>query len=149
MTRTLLFGMVFVLSACGTKEVTHTDSVLPDGIYEVVASAASADALPSASSDTRVLRYDRRFVQGGDEVPPDYLLVRLSGFAPLDLAEPAKPSEMNGRPVLLLALESEASAALTALTTHAKAMAIVIGGEVTSSHRVREPLRGGRLQVSC
>ncbi|MHC4940733.1 MAG: hypothetical protein ACYTHK_17470 [Planctomycetota bacterium] len=119
---------------------------LPNGVYEVRASGAEP---PAADAQSRVLVFDRQFIRGGDEIPPEYVLLDTTGYAPLDLAEPPEQAEVNGRAVLLLTLTPDAGRALTELTTHAERAAVVVGGEVVTVHRVRVPIEGGRLQVSC
>ena len=142
--------MFLLALACGCGEPSPAaPSALANGIYEVVASASDEATLSAATSDTRVLVFDRRFLRGGTAEPAEYVQLRTVGYAPLDLAEAPKSSEANGRPALLLTLQPDAGAALTKLTTRAKRAAVVIGGQVVTVHGIKVPIEGGKLQVSC
>jgi len=143
----LLPLLAVLLVGCAGPEPQSDE--LPDGVYEVLAVERDAADLPAADAESRVLLHDRRFVQGGAEVPPDHVLVRLPGFAPLELAEAPTPGQADGRPVLLLTLSPAAGQALTELTTRAEHAAVLIGGQVVTVHRIRAPIEGGTLQVSC
>ena len=122
---------------------------LPNGVYEVRGTTPFEPELPAADAQTRVLVFDRQFIRGGTEIPPEYVQLNTSGFAPLDLAEPPEQAEMDGRAVLRLTLKPDAGRALAELTARADRAAVVVGGEIVTVHRVRVPIEGGRLQVSC
>jgi hypothetical protein len=145
----LLLLLFASLGACADPDTVETPDGLADGVYEVLAVEREREALPAERPDTRVLVHDHRYVQGGSEQAPDYVLLRLPGYAPLDLARPPAPGESEGRPVLLLNLEPAAGKALEDLTSRAEHAAVVIGGQVVTVHRIRVPIEGGMLQVSC
>ena len=149
-----LLPLVFALAcacacACADSSPVATPAVLADGVYEVLAVERDRAALPEPDSDTRVLIHDRKYLRGGADEPPDYLLLRVPGYAPLDLARPPTQGMTEGRPVLLLALEEDAGKALTELTSRAERAAVVVGGDVVTVHRIRVPIEGGHLQISC
>jgi hypothetical protein len=145
-----LLPLVFALAcACADSSPAPTPVALPDGVYEVLAVEGDRAALPAPGPETRVLIHDRKYLRGGSEEPPDYLLLRVPGYAPLDLARPPTQGMTEGRPVLLLALEEDAGKALTELTSRAERAAVVIGGDVVTVHRIRVPIEGGHLQISC
>jgi len=145
----LLMLLAVLLLACGGPEPLGGSDAPPDGVYEVLAVEREAGALPAADAESRVLLHDRRYVRGGADLPPDHVLLRLPGFAPLELAQPPEHGETDGRPALLLTLTPSAGQALTDLTTRARHAAVVIGGQVVTVHRIRTPIEGGTLQVSC
>ncbi len=145
----LLLLLFAVLGACADGDSVGTPDELADGVYEVLAVHRERAPLSGEGPDTRVLVHDHRYVQGGADEAPDYVLLRLPGHAPLDLARPPTPGEADGRPVLLLTLEPEAGQALEDLTSRAEHAAVVIGGRVATVHRIRVPIKGGTLQVSC
>ena len=143
-----LFLVVCVCACSGPDHDPRTDA-LADGVYEVLAADDDPSALPSGGAGTRVLVFDRQFIDGGSALPPEHVLLRIEGHAPLDLTAPPTTSEANGRPVLLLTLDAEAGRSLEALTSRAERAAVVVGGTIVTVHRIRTPIEGGRLQVSC
>lgn len=143
-----LLGLLLALSGCNTPSEPATPP-LADGVYEVIASAAEASGLPRVTADTRALIFDRQFVRDGAAEPPEHLLIRVTGHAPLELAEPPTTSEANGRRSLLLTLREEAGQALQELTTHATRAAVIVDGQVVTAHGIRTPIVGGKVQVSC
>lgn len=138
-----MLPLLILLTGCATG------SPLADGVYEVRAVEPTTDALPAAGPHEQVLLFDRQFLRDAESIPPAYVLVRRSGYAPLILAKPPTPGERNGRDTLLLTLTPEAGSALTALTSRADRAAVIVDGAIVTVHRVREPIEGGRLQVSC
>ena len=148
--RVALLFFVFVLAgACADPAPKISTDALPDGVYEVLAVESDREALPSADEGTRVLVFDRQFLADGDELPPEYVLLRIQGHAPLALAKPPAAGEAHGRPALLLNLDEDAGKALQALTTRAKRAAVVVNDTIVTVHRIRVPIEGGGLQVSC
>ena len=145
----LLLCLLVCLVACADPAPRPTPPPLPNGIYEVLAVEREPGALPTPNADTRVLPFDRRFIDGGLEMPPAYVLVRTAGYAPLDLAKPPTEGDANGRAVLLLNLKPEAGKRLEQLTTTAKRAAVVIGGDIVTVHGIKVPIEGGGIQVSC
>ena len=146
-----LLGLALALApGCGDPSPPPRDAAaLPDGVYEVLAVAPTPAELPAGGPDSRVLPFDHAYLQGGAELPPEHVLLRTIDAAPLDLAEAPSEGAMGGRPVLLLTLEAEAGAALERLTAKAKRAAVVVDGRIVTVHRIRVPIEGGRLQVSC
>ncbi len=148
--RTLAILLLF-LTSCG-RPATAPDAPaadLEDGVYEVLAVASEKGELPTPDEDTRVLVFDGNFIVGGSDLPPEHVLLRVAGHAPLALAKPPTPGESGGRAVLLLSLTPEAGKALETLTTTAKRAAVVVNGTIVTVHRIRVPIVGGGLQVSC
>jgi hypothetical protein len=138
-----LMPILFLAAGCAASRP------LADGVYEVRAVMPTADALPRAGADERVLLFDRQFLREGEAMRPAHVLVRTTGFAPLTLAAPPVEGEANGRAVLQVTLTPEAARALTRLTSRADRAAVIVDGAIVTVHRVRVPIEGGQLQVSC
>ena len=149
MARALTSILFLFLCGCAEPDAEITPDPLPDGVYEVLAVEAEASALEADGPGTRVLPFDHAFLRGGEEEPVEFVLLRTEGAAPLDLAEAPTSSTMGDRPVLLLRLDEPAGAALKALTARARRAAVVVNGAIVTVHRIRVPIEGGRLQVSC
>lgn len=147
-TYSLLFLLVCLVGCADSQPVTQ-EAALEDGVYEVLAVERDRASLPKPDADARILVFDRQFIKGAEDMPPAYLLLRVSGHAPLDLAKPPTQGEANGRAMLLLNLKPEAAKTLQTLTSKAERAAVVVGGQVVTVHRIRVPIEGGGLQVSC
>jgi len=144
--RSLLLLPLLLAVACGGPD---PEEPLPDGIYEVLAVAPYRAGLPHRGPDDRALVHDRKYVAAEPAPPPEYLLLRVKGHVPLDLAAAPRTDDDSGRPRLLLDLDEEAAEALTELTTRARRAAVVIGGDVVTMHSIRAPIRDGHLQITC
>jgi hypothetical protein len=86
------------------------------------------------------------------EEPPRYLVAHSVPEVVFDLA--GKPKAVKeGKEVvsISLKLQPKAAAALERLTRGqlGKQVAIVLGGEVVTMHKVREVIKGGDAQISC
>ena len=67
------------MCTCAGPEPSAPAAVLENGVYEVLATGAHPSDLRPGGADTRVLILDRQFIAGGDEVPPEHVLLRVRG----------------------------------------------------------------------
>jgi len=124
---------------------------LPDGVYAVLREGPQEkDVLPL--KDGEALAVNRhRYLKDGDKEPPRFLAVRAAPDVLLDLAaEPKAVKEKEEVMRILLKLRPKAAAALERLTRDhlGRPVAIVIGGEVVTAHKVRSVIKGGDVQIS-
>ena len=139
--------------ALGDDQALAPGRKLPDGVYAVLREGAKEkDVQPL--KDGEVLAVHRsRYLKAGDKEPPRFLVVRPAPDVPLDLAAAPKADKQGEEVVrILLKLRPKAAAALERLTRdqRGRQVAIVIGGEVVTAHKVREVIKGGEVQItSC
>jgi preprotein translocase subunit SecD len=126
---------------------------VPAGVYAVQRdSVKKKDVLPLKDGEVLVVNH-YRYEKKGDDQPPRYVVVRSVPEVALELASEPK-AEKEGKEVvrILLKLKPKAASALERLTREqrGKAIAIVLGGEVVTMHKVREAIKGGEVQItSC
>ena len=125
---------------------------LPDGVYAVLRdSDKEKDVLPLKDGEALVV--DRhRYAKKDDQQPPRYLVVRSTPDVDLDLAGAKADKDGEDVVCISLKLQPKAARALGQLTSDraTRQVAIVIGGEVVTVHKVREAIKGGEVQItSC
>jgi preprotein translocase subunit SecD len=125
----------------------------PAGVYAVQRDGAQEkDVLPLKEGEVLIADH-HRYVKQGEKEPPRFLVVRSAPDVTLDLAGEPKAVKEGGEVVrILLKLQPKAAAALERLTTDhlGRQVAIVLGGEVVTVHKVREAIKGGEVQItSC
>jgi preprotein translocase subunit SecD len=150
-----LFAAVLFLGTCapswGQEKATQPPNKIPDGVYAVLRDGPQEkDVLPLKDGEVLVVnRY--RFQKKGDQEPPRFLVVRATPDVALALAAaPKAVKEEDGVVRILLKLRPPAAAALERLTTDhlGKQVAIVLGGEVATAHKVRDVIKGGDVQIT-
>ena len=124
---------------------------LPNGVYAVRRdSVREQDVLPLLDSEALVVNWHRYLKQGESE-PATHVVVGTTPDVVLDLAR-SPEAVTEGREVvrILLKLRPDAAAALERLTSdpQPRQVAIILGGEVVTMHKVREAIRGGEVQIS-
>src|SRR5262249_7113878 len=126
---------------------------LPDGVYAVLRhSLKEKEVLPLKDNEALVV-YRHRYAPKGDKTPPSFLVVRPTPDVDLDLVGAPKAVKEGEEVVrILLKLRPKAATALARLTSDrsGRQIAIVVGGEVVTMHKVRETIKGGEVQItSC
>jgi preprotein translocase subunit SecD len=122
------------------------------GFYLVAAEAESAAALPAASGEQRIVRYDYRHLRESERGQPLYLLLAKSADVPLVLARAPelRNDGENGFPELRLELTPESASRLEKLTREhlGGRVAFVIDGEPVTLHKIRSVITGGQFRLS-
>ena len=122
------------------------------GFYLVVAEAESAAALPAASVEQQVVRYDYKYLRENERGDPRYLLLPKTADVPLMLARTPELQKKggNGFPELRLELTPEASSKLEKLTREhlGGKVVFVLDGEPVTLHKIRSVITGGQFRLS-
>jgi preprotein translocase subunit SecD len=125
----------------------------PTGVYAVLReSLKEKDVLPLKDGEVLVV-HRHRYLKKDDQVPPRFLVVRSAPDVALDLAGKPKAVKDGEEGVrIFLKLRPKAAKALERLTSDrlGKQITIVLGGEVVTTHKIRQVIKGGEVQItSC
>src|SRR5262249_2340942 len=99
----------------------------------------------------KLITDDYHFLEPAEREPIRYLVLQTKPFVPLILAsDPREDREDSGKPRLQLQLAADQAAPLEEFTRSnlGGTVAIVIGGEIVTTHKVKTPITGGRLQIT-
>lgn len=143
----------FLLAACAAAwchGAAPPQKKIPDGVYAVRRDGLrKADLLPLRDGERLVVNHHR--YSKGDA--PRFVVIGAAPDVALDLAGKPKAIEEGKEVVgILLKLRPGAAAALEKLTGDRSVgqVAVVIGGEVVTMHKVREAIKGGEVKItSC
>jgi preprotein translocase subunit SecD len=146
----LLLGS-YALAWPGDKTIASPKKV-PDGVYAVLReSLKEREVLPLKEGEALVV-HNARYLKKDENEPPRYLVVHSAPDLVLDLAGKPKAVKEGTEVVRIsLKLQPNAAAALERLTrAHiGRQVAIVLGGEVVTVHKIREVIKGGEVQITC
>jgi preprotein translocase subunit SecD len=143
-----------VLIALFPALVLAEDSTLRNGIYLVLRDAESSKSLEPAGANERILIDDGHLLEPTQPNLPDkprFVALSTDHFIPISLAQkPAKKVDAQGKKQLLLELAKGQVAPLETFTREncGRSVAIVIGNQVVTVHKVREPILGGKMQIT-
>jgi preprotein translocase subunit SecD len=134
--------------------VLAEDSTLPNGIYLVLRDAENSKSLEPASATERILIDDGHLLEPNQPNLPDkprFVALSTEHFVPMNLAQkPTKKLDGQGKKQLLLELAKGQVVPLETFTREncGRSVAIVIGNQVVTVHKVREPILGGKMQIT-
>ncbi len=126
---------------------------LPDGVYAVLRESLKEKEVRPLKDKEALAVYNHKYLKKEDKEPPQFLVVRTTPDVVLDLAAAPK-AEKKGDNVLRigLKLKPKAAEALERLTANNldKHVAVIIGGEVVTMHKIRAVIKGGNVEItSC
>lgn len=150
--RFILSLVLACLFACNMPAIAVDGAApLSSGIYLVTRESDDQAKLQPVSKDEFLIISDDRFLDPSERGPARFLTVSVKDRIPIVITNsPEKGKDGKGRPSLLLELDKSQVKPLEEFTTkHVnKSVAIVIGGDVVTVHKIREPIKGGKLQIT-
>jgi preprotein translocase subunit SecD len=139
-------------ASVGPDKTPATPRKLPAGVYALLrASLNEKKMLPLKEGEVLVVHH-HRFLKKSDTEPPEFLVVRSAPDVDLDLVGKPKAVKEGEEVVrIFLKLQPKAAAALERLTSErlGKRVAIILKGEVITTHRIRAVIKGGDIQISA
>ncbi len=124
---------------------------LADGLYRVMRIATDTKHIAPVVSGEQLLTNDFHFLEPTERGATEYVVLQTEPFIPFLLAQaPAKDKDSQGKPKLFLQLSEDQVKPLEEFTRKntGQKVAVVIGGEIVTVHKVREPIVGGRIQIT-
>lgn len=149
-----LLAALLVVGPCGPLlGQGKSPTTPPDGVYAVLReSVKEKDVLPLKAGEV-LLVHRHRYEKAGEKERPRFLTVRSAPDVKLDLAAGPKTVKDGDDGVrILFKLRPAAAKALRRLTTDrlGKQVAVVVGGEVVTMHKIRGVIADGDVQItSC
>lgn len=149
----LLVTLALSSSGVRAEETIPSKQVykLPDGLYRVIRLAGEGKLVGQLSRGERLLVNDFHFLEPAERQGKEYVVLQVEPFIPFMLAEsPTKDKDSQGKPKLFLQLDEVQIKPLEEFTRQntGQKVAIVIGGEIVTVHKVREAITGGRIQIT-
>lgn len=145
----LSLALAYPASAIDKAIIAHQR--MPDGLYRVVRISPEKSTLEPLGSGEELLVNDFHFLEPAERQTTEYVVLQATPFIPFVLAQnPIKDKDTQGKPKLFLQLSDEQIKPLEDFTrkyTGGK-VAIVIGGDIVTIHKVREAITGGRIQIT-
>src|SRR5262249_31360995 len=149
----LLAATLLLAGPAVTQAASPPPRKLPDGVYAVRRDALEKDGVLPLARGEALLVHAHRYQAKAGGLPPRFVVVGTAPDVALDLDGAPKAIEDGGEVVgILLKLRPKAAAALERLTGQRRggSVAVVIGGEVVTMHKVREAIKGGEVKItSC
>ncbi|MBX9723534.1 MAG: hypothetical protein K2X81_19165 [Candidatus Obscuribacterales bacterium] len=132
-------------------KASNRDSALGNGFYLVLRQAEDPSSLSLNNKSEHAVINDYHFLEPAERDIPKYCILSTDEFIPLTLgAEPGKGSDPKGRPMLSLQLAENQVAPLEEFTRKhlGNTIAIVIDGQIVTTHKIKSVISGGRLQIT-
>lgn len=139
-----------VVAGCLATTAVGTPPRLPDGIYPALGEP-SPDPQRSPPAGQRSLRYDPKLADSASLDPVTYVTVDAVDYVPLILSRaPQSQRQEDGRLLVAVSLaESQVEPLARFTRAHLnQRIALVLDGEVMSTHKIRTVIEGGQLQIT-
>lgn len=143
------WGCAGTHSASNKSAATQTAAV-SNGMYAVVGEPVDSPRA-EVGQNQRQLRYDPRMADSQSTDPVQYVTVQTGDFVPLVLATAAEHRKQDDGRILIgvsLAAPYVQKLADFTRTNLGQRVALVLDGEVMSTHKVRTIIDGGRMQIT-
>lgn len=125
---------------------------LDDGLYLVLRQGPWQKSMEFVGKNEQLVANDFHLLEPEEREPTVYMVLQKSPFVPLILGAPPKEDteENSNKPRLQLQLSDQHVKTLEDFTREhmGQTVAIVIGGDVVTCHKVKSAITGGALQIT-
>lgn len=142
---------IFKFATADRKDSGARPSPPADGMYLVLRSAPSESSLAPLENGEMLFKLQPNENEGHWLENSALVVLHAEPEVPLLLAKEPSGKYENGELAISVELKEEAREKLLALTSRLESteVVIVIGNEIVSRHRVREPILDGKLMITC
>ncbi len=159
---TMAFVLVFAICGCTTPQAGSTNQApaalsaetrnLENGAYLVLSEAPTPQDARGQGQSQVVIAYDRRkYSDAPPNEPLTYVAIDPKEYIPLIIeGAPEMKSDGEGKSVLNVSLtrkNAEKAEAFTRAHLNGR-IAMVVGGEVVTLHKIQSIITGGKLQIT-
>ena len=150
----ILSAFVSLLVTVTPVSVQAAEDPIANGIYLVLREAENSKLLEPAGASERILIDDGHLLEPTQPNLPDkprFVALSTEHFIPINLAhKPSKKVDAQGKKQLLLELVKCEVIPLETFTREncGRSVAIVIGNQIVTVHKIREPIKGGKMQIT-
>lgn len=147
----LFFASVIGLQLKVDAKNQKNSNVTKSGIYLVLRSDRSKSNVEPLGSGEKMLIDDGCFLEECEREPQEYVVVQKKSFIPFKLDhKPVEGYTDDNKPKVYLQFASKQAQDLDALTGNniGRRIAIVIDDRIVSCHKIKEALKGGKMQIS-
>lgn len=151
---TLSLGMVACCSTRGARTSDGTGAPsgpYRDGFYAILGESSTQDSVRAAAPNAPIVIYDRVYADVIEPIPPVYVAIDTTFFIPLTLSGPPEArKDEKGWTLLSVSLSRDQVKPLEEFTrAHLGGkVAILLDGDVISTHKIREVITEGKIQIS-
>jgi preprotein translocase subunit SecD len=148
---TVVLAILVVVASASLRAIGSTTDRLQDGLYRVIRISADKSTIEPAGPGEKLLINDFHFLEPMERQATEYVVLQTTPFVPFLLAKaPVKDKDNEGKPKLFLQLSEDQTKPLEDFTRKytGEKVAIVIGGDIVTIHKVREAITGGRIQIT-
>ncbi len=138
-------------SSDNKKQNQTKNSIIADGFYHVIRFSKNKSEVLPVHEDEKLVEYDYHLLQEDEREPVEYEVIEYKSFVPIILdGDPQKEKDNKGRPNLLIKLSESQIKPLEEFTSKhlGSRVAIVIGNQIVTMHKIREAITGGKIQIS-
>lgn len=138
-------------SATMTTSEPKESKKLKDGLYLILRENSEKSKLEPAAPSEEIVINDFEFLDPSERETTSYIVVSNEQFIPFIFSkDPSKGTDDKGRAKLLLQLAEDQMKPLELFTEKytGKSVAIIVGGKVVTTHKIREAIKGGKIQIT-
>jgi preprotein translocase subunit SecD len=133
------------------KLVATKGPTLKDGLYLILRQDQDKAKLEPTGPGEEIVINDFEFLHPSERESAFFIVVSSKESIPFKFStDPARDIDEKGRTKLLLQLAEDQIKPLERFTSKncGKSVAIIIGGKVATTHKIREAIKGGKLQIT-
>ncbi len=148
----MILPAILLFIGCETSLAQRPSlELLPNGFYSVIQVDSTKHAVPASGPGHTTILYDGRYVDSTQAASPEYVTIDTASFVPLIIdGLPVAKKDGSGWTSLSVALSRKYIGTLEDFTkAHLGGrVAILIGGEIISMHRIRSVISEGKIQIT-